>query len=306
MSMPHDEPCFRLPARDPRGHKGDFGSVGVVGGCAGPVRMIGAAVLAARAAYRSGAGLVHLAMPDPVLDAGLSAELHAIGHPLPVDHDDLLMGHEAVAVIDQLCRGVRSLVLGPGMGPGVGVAAAAIRAVQQEYVPAVIDADGLNALSSVPELNREFRGRVVLTPHPGEFRRLGRALGITADPTSPQTRADAAQSLAQRLGCIVVLKGAGTVVTDGHRHWECARGHSVLAVAGTGDVLSGILGGLLAQAEVLGETDVYSLACLAVEAHARAGEIWAERHSASGGLLATELADLLPAVLEAYRDAQPG
>ncbi len=172
--------------------------------------------------------------------------------------------------------------------------------------PAVVDAAATNAPSALPTLNSKCKGRVILTPHPGEFRRLGRALGIQADPTSAESRTAAAESLAQRLGCIVVLKGARSVVTDGQRTWVCRRGHPCLGVAGTGDVLAGLIGGLLAQMEGAGgPADLFLAACIGVEAHAVAGEQWSFEHQASGGLLATELADLLPGALEEYRDAAP-
>lgn len=296
-----------LPPRPATGHKGTFGTVLIVGGCAlNDHRMIGAPALAALGALRAGAGLAKLAMPAPVLDAGLAACPSATGRGFPVDAAGQLIPHTAAEVFDEMASEASSLVIGPGLGPGDGPAALALRAAQHEDAPVVIDADALNALAGVPQLSRDFRAAAILTPHPGEFRRLAQALGITHDPVHEQSRPLAAAALAQRMGCVVVLKGAGTVVSDGLKTWVCRRGHSCLATAGTGDVLSGVLGGLLAafaqrpSAGRLG-LSLYDIARLGVTAHAAAGEAWALRSGAQAGMLAAELADLIPGALETMR-----
>lgn len=170
-------PLPPLPRRDPSGHKGTFGTVAVVGGCAQPgVRMIGAPALSALAALRAGAGLARLVMPTPVLEAGLTITPSATGRPLPTDLTGAVVAHEAAAVIDELARTCDCIAIGPGLGLGEGARAAALRAVQQEEVPVVVDADAINNLAEVPELVRDLRAAAVLTPHPGEFRRqIGRA-----------------------------------------------------------------------------------------------------------------------------------
>jgi NAD(P)H-hydrate epimerase len=217
---------------------------------------------------------------------------------------------QAIQHFDASITQVQSVVVGPGMGGGQSVARLSVRAVQQEEVPAVVDADALNALAALPDFAREVRGRVIVTPHPGEFRRLAISLGIRHDPVDTTQRESAASELAQRLGCIVVLKGANTVVSDGYRSWVCSHGHPCLATGGTGDILAGLLGGLLAQysppafimpgqpAPALG---LFELACIAVETHARAGEEWAKLSRASTGLTPLELAALIPSVLESMR-----
>lgn len=301
----------QLPARDPAGHKGTFGTVAVVGGCcAGEVRMIGAPALAARAALRAGCGLAKVAMPAPIIGAGIGLCPSATGIALPVGSDGAILAHEAAERIDALVGQCDCMVVGPGMGRGEGPTAAGLRCVGQQDVPVVVDADAINCLSEVPELLRDFRCAAVLTPHPGEFARLARSLKITHDPVDPASRPQAAEELARRMGCVVVLKGAGTVVSDGQRTWVCGRGHSCLGTAGTGDVLAGLIGGLIAQfvrlspgvgAGKAGALDLYEAARLAVNAHAIAGERWAEHHGADAGLLAGDLADDLPAVLDAMR-----
>ncbi|MFM9995062.1 MAG: NAD(P)H-hydrate dehydratase [Phycisphaerales bacterium] len=309
MTTLESSPLPRLPARDPRGHKGTFGTVAVFGGCAHDDRhMLGAAALAATAALRAGAGLARLVMPAPILDAALTICPSATGVPMPVDAAGRLVPHEASAVIDEQVRVCDALVIGPGLGASEGARAASLRAVQQEHVPVIVDADALNMLAEVPELTRDFRAAAVLTPHPGEFLRLAGSLGIAHDPTDASSRPRAAEALAQRLGCIVVLKGAGTIVSDGQRTWVNTSGHAALATAGTGDVLAGLIAGLAAQF-VAGPArgaparplDLYDAARLGVFAHGLAGEAWASARRAAAGLLALELADEIPAVLDAMR-----
>jgi len=306
-----NEDGLRLPARAPDGHKGTFGTVLVVAGSAGGVRMIGAAVLSAVAAARAGAGLVRVLAAEPIAGAVLTGAPHATALAVPVDADGQMREQEAVQAFDAAVARCSAVVIGPGMGTAEVVERLAMRAAGQAEAPVVVDADALNALAAVPDLGREIRGRVILTPHPGEFRRLAGPLGIRPDPTKPEERQEAAGELARRLGCIVVLKGAGTVVSDGHRVWVCGRGHACMATGGTGDVLSGLLGGLVAQfpppavvvpGRAMPEPSLFTLACVAVEAHARAGEAWASASGASGGMLPGELADLLPAQLEGLRE----
>lgn len=310
-AYPADLP--RIPPRDPAGHKGTFGTVAVVGGCAlAESRMIGAPTLVALAAIRSGAGLARLFMPEPILGAGLTIAPWCTGRALPVDGDGAVIAHEAAVVIDDICRTCQCLAIGPGLGRGEGPQGATLRAIQQEDIPVVVDADAINALAGIPEGTRDLRARVVLTPHPGEFKRLVRAMGFKNDLNLAASRSDAATALAQRLGCIVVLKGAGTVVTDGQRMWVNTSGHACLAVGGTGDVLTGVIAGLIAQfvrgADLLGKPkskaeqgglppslDLFDAARLAVFVHGLAAERWARSRNANAGLLATELADELPA-----------
>jgi NAD(P)H-hydrate epimerase len=246
-------------------------------------------------------------MPRPILAAGIVICPSATGVALPVDRRGEIIAHEASRLIDAAVGESQCLVIGPGMGPGKGVQVASLRAVQQEDIPVVVDADALNALSEVPELWRDFKAAAVLTPHPGEYRRLAGSLGIKADPGRQPSRDDAAALLAQRLGCVVVLKGSGTVVSDGQRTWVNDTGGSELATAGTGDVLSGIIAALIAQFAGIARPsmprppgkplDLFDAARLAVHAHGRAGELWTHKHGATAGLVALELAELVGKVL---------
>ncbi|MCW5766083.1 MAG: NAD(P)H-hydrate dehydratase [Phycisphaeraceae bacterium] len=301
-----------LPKRDPAGHKGTFGTVAVVGGCsAGASRMSGAPALAAAAALRAGAGLVRLFVPAPILDAAITICPAATGQAIPTDAAGAVEPHEAAAAIDRAASAADVLAVGPGLGVGPGPAALSLRAVQQHDVPVVIDADALNNLAEIPELTRDFHAAAVLTPHPGEYRRLADALNINADPADPAARPAAAEALAQRLGCIVVLKGAGSIITDGQRTIVNATGSAALATAGTGDVLTGLIAALVAQfvappaahpalrkANPTKPLDLFQAAAWGVHLHGLAADLWVQARGASTGLLATELADFIPRALE--------
>lgn len=297
-----------LPPRALSGHKGTFGTVVIIGGSVGSPTvptMLGAPTLAGRAALRSGVGLCKLVVPESLVPAALTMLPSATAFGFPTEPDGSIVPHSAATILDAALSGASAVVLGPGLGRSPSVETVVLRVLQQDHIPVVIDADALNAMASIPDLFRDFRAPAVLTPHPGEFARLAGALKITLDPISKATRPDAAAALAQRLGCVVVLKGEGTVVSNGVRTWRCSHGHPCLATAGTGDVLAGLLGGLIAQYDsparrlALGRIasppvlDLYELARIAVDMHARAGERWAASHGPAG-LLAHELADLIP------------
>jgi len=297
--------------RDPLGHKGTFGTVVVIGGCAGVAggkRMVGAPALCATAALRSGCGLAKILAPSPIINAVLTICPSATGIPVAVDAAGEIIASEAAAALDEQFGDAQAIIVGPGLGGGESARAVAIRCVQQEHCPIVVDADAINALANTPELWRDFKAAAVLTPHPGEFKRLAASLNIDLDPVNPESRPNVAAALAQRLGCIVALKGAGTVVSDGQRTWTNTSGGAELATAGTGDVLSGIIAGLAAQFVSLGSKrsptrplDLYDATRLAVHAHGLAGERWAKQHHADSGLMAMELAELLPEVLAGLR-----
>jgi ADP-dependent NAD(P)H-hydrate dehydratase len=312
-------PLPTLPRRPRDGHKGTFGTVAVVGGSVfGANVMLGAPALSALAALRAGAGLVRLVMPEPILAHGLTVCPGATGVRLRVEADGDLERGGACSIIDQVAERADCLAVGPGLGDTPGSRALVLRAIQQDHLPLVLDADGLNALCGIAEFMRDFRAPAVLTPHPGEFARLVAALGLKGDLGLASSRERAAEQLAQRLGRVVVLKGAGTVVSDGLRTWTCAAGHPCLATAGTGDVLTGLIAALIAQfcptpqqafirakvpaaPPIPGKPmDLFDAARVGVQAHALAGEQWAKERG-EAGLLAVDLADLLPAALESLR-----
>lgn len=291
-----------LPPRDPRGHKGTFGTVLVVGGQAAEPRvMLGGPAFAAVGALRAGAGLAVLAVPAPLMVAALTIAPSATGIALPVDHEGDLVASSSAAILDEILPSVHALVIGPGLGAAESVRQLTVRLAGREAIPMVIDADALNALSRTADLQRDLRAPVVLTPHPGEYRRLASSLGISLDPVEADQRPRAAEALAQRLGCIVVLKGAGTVVSDGHRTWTAATGNAALATGGSGDVLSGVIGSMIAQfARGSTPLTLFDCACLGVHIHGLAADHWAAAHGAAG-MLALELAESIPGALAALR-----
>jgi NAD(P)H-hydrate epimerase len=251
----------RCLKRRPRGaHKGDFGHVLIIGGGEG---MPGAVRLAGEAALRTGAGLVSIAThpSHATIIAGTRPELMSHGIPDAESLAPLLERATAIA-----------------FGPGLGTSAWArqlFAVVSELDLPCVWDADALNLLAEAPESSE----RRIITPHPGE---AGRLLGEPASAVQADRRA-ALNALQEKFGGVVVLKGANTLVTSKKQvPWLCTSGNPGMASPGMGDVLTGIVGALLAQG--LGKE---ASAVVAVEAHARAGDRAAR--SGERGLIASDL-----------------
>jgi ADP-dependent NAD(P)H-hydrate dehydratase len=215
--------------RDAQGHKGSFGSVGILGGSSG---MAGAVILAGRAALKSGVGKTYIALTQT---------------PMPVAYDSVnpeLMLHDAASLIEQATT-MDAWVAGCGLGHAPAALTLLKRLLAMRATrPLVLDADALNALAQGDISNNWGPGLVVLTPHPTEAARLLQTdtAGVQAD------RPGAAQQLAHRHNAWVVLKGAGSIVCSPDGCWQVnTTGNVGLATGGTGDVLSGLLGSLLAQ-----------------------------------------------------------
>jgi NAD(P)H-hydrate epimerase len=295
-----------LPARALDGHKGTFGTVSVIGGCyRGSDRYVGAPALAALGALRSGCGLCRVLAPAPLIQSVLGIVSSATGVALGVDRDGGVTRRKVMDAVIAACAVSDALVVGPGLGRGPGVDAV-VRWLWKSggTLPLVLDADGLNTLAAQKAI-APAAGPVVITPHPGEARRLVEALGISGDPFEQSDRERVADSLAIRLGCIVVLKGAGTIVSDGKQRYANTSGGPWLATGGTGDVLAGVIGGLLAQDKAARPTphDYFADVCAAVHAHGRAGDAWAKEKNATGGMLAVELAERVAPEIERMRKA---
>lgn len=296
-----------LPQRDSQGHKGTFGTVCVVGGCAAPPKpMVGAPAFAALAALRTGCGLAVIAAPEPVLVSALTIAPGATGLALSVDAEGNLQASDCAALLAAARGSIQCMVIGPGLGSGYSQQQLVIHLVSQDDLPMVIDADAINALAATPSFQLDFRAPCVLTPHPGEFRRLAASLNMECDPVDDATREQAACSMAQRLGCVLLLKGARTVVSDGDRTWSARLGNASLATAGSGDVLSGIIGSLIAQFYPRGlsrqHLDLFACAQLAAHIHGLAADAWAAKHG-EAGLIASELCAEIPDVLQRLRGA---
>ena len=269
-----------LPARDLEGHKGSYGRVLVVAGSRG---MTGAAVLCASAALRGGAGLVFLAVPETVLPIVAAANPCYLTVPLP---DDGRGRHTAAAVAPLLDEAAKAdvVVCGPGLGKGPAVSELVATLVARTGKPLVLDADGLNALGHPPAALWQRPAPTVLTPHPGEFARL---LG-TDTATVQQDRAGRAVPFAEAFRVVLVLKGHGTLVTDGRRLYQNPTGNPGMATGGTGDVLAGLIGALIGQG-----LEPFAAAQLGVWLHGRAGDL-ARDDLGEVSLIASDLLDYLP------------
>jgi NAD(P)H-hydrate epimerase len=276
-----------MPGRDPRGHKGTFGHVLVV---AGSLDHAGAALLTGTAALRAGCGLVTLCVPaslQPHL-AGRVPELMTRGLP----EDGAAGGVRAADAADLVSTiSHDALVIGPGLRPGPASHDLVRALLGRAGPPAVVDAAAFDALVAWPDWPARLARACVLTPHPGELRRLGAEPGL-----SDGERADAAAAAAVAWRQVVVLKGADTLMADADgRLLRAPFEIPALATAGSGDVLSGIVGSLLAQG-----SSPWAAAALGVYLHATAAlEVSAEVGDA--GMLA---GDLLAAVPRARRHLQ--
>jgi len=292
-----DEP--QLPTRDVDGHKGTFGSVCVIGGQRSEdgVVMLGAPTLTAIAAMRSGCGNVVLAMPQPILKTGLSMVPTATGIELPVDEVGRLISSATIEAIDSHAAGCRCLAIGPGFGCDWQQQQVIATLLSREDRPVVLDADGLNALSQLPSGQLELRSPTIMTPHVGEFQRLARAMDIDVSSANLETGAAA---LAQAYGCVVVLKSDVTVVTDGVRMETTDHGSVVLATGGSGDVLTGIIAGILVQYGIDCTKRLFDAAQFGVLIHAMAGEAFVKEHG-NTGMLATDLLERIPSAISVLR-----
>ena len=246
-----------LPRRDPAGHKGDFGKVLCI---CGSVGYTGAPVFASRAAVRTGAGLVFLAVPEQAWPVVAVKSEEAMPFPLP-EKNGMLAGRALPQILEKL-DGCDVLALGPGLGRSRETAHLVWELLKTEK-PLVLDADGINALSGHIDLLDARRGRpTVLTPHEVEFARIGGDL-------SRGDRERAAQDFAMAHGCVLVLKGHRTVTASPEGDVLVnTTGGSGLAKGGSGDVLTGVIASLMAQ-----RADALRAAAVGVWLHGRAGDL---------------------------------
>ncbi len=277
-------------ARPRAAHKGTYGHLLIVAGSLGKT---GAAALAARAALRSGAGLVTVATPasqQPVV-AGLTLE--AMTEPLP-ETTARTISEKAAGVVAELASRRDAVALGPGIGLDPETQAAARRLVAELATPMAVDADGLTALAGHLDVLRAAAGPRCLTPHPGEMARL---LGAqTADVQ--RDRIAAVRDFVTRQRVHLVLKGAGSVVGDPDgRVFVNPTGNPGMASGGTGDVLTGVLGAFLARGLAPGD----ALAC-AVYLHGLAGDLAAD-DTGEESLIAGDVIEALPAAFRRIADA---
>lgn len=276
----------RLPRRAPAGHKGTFGTVLVAAGSRG---MSGAAVLTGRAALRAGAGLVRVACPAEV------QEVVAAGCPAYTtfgirQHADGSFAEGAADEVLELARGADAVALGPGLGRRFGTQGLVFEMLARCDKPVVLDADGLFAVSPFAGAVRRT-APLVLTPHGGEFARLTGA----AAPESDAARTEATVAFARRFGCVLLLKGAGTVVSDGARVYVNRTGNAGMATGGSGDVLAGVIAALIGLG--LG---AFEAAALGAWVHGRAGD----RAALTLGQTALTAPDLIDALSHPFRELE--
>lgn len=267
-----------LPPRRADGHKGDFGRVYVV---AGAVGYTGAPVYAAEAAARTGSGLVFVGVPEAVYPIVAARCATAMAQPLPEDREELLA---------RLSR-CDAVVLGPGLGRSPQAEALTLFLLERLEAPVVLDADGINAAAAHIHVLRDRRFPTVVTPHEGEFLRLGGQLSLGREP--------AAQAMARALGCVVVLKGPGTITAapDG-RTRRNTTGNCGMAKGGSGDILSGMIAALVGQGAA-----PYDAAACAVWLHGRAGDL-CSRELTEYAMTPPDLLARLPAVFRELRESE--
>lgn len=272
----------RLKPRAVDSHKGNFGKVCII---AGSVGMSGAAALVGRAALRAGAGLVRVATPKSVLPIVASIEPSFTTIPLAEDPEGRI---SKKALNDILAATSENDVLAFGCGVGVSTQVRYVleNLIREEGLRLVIDADGLNNLCKIKSWPDILNANAILTPHPGEMKRLWNGL---CREELPDDRKDQAAELARRTKTVVVLKGAGTVVTDAEKLYVNQTGNPGMATAGSGDVLTGVITALAGQ----GMSNFDAAVC-GVYVHGLAGDIAAEELG-QVSLIATDIIDALPA-----------
>jgi NAD(P)H-hydrate epimerase len=276
-----------IPKLEPRAfdaHKGDFGKVCII---AGSVGMSGAAALAGRSALRAGSGLVRVATPKTVLPIVASVEPCFTTIALAEDSTGRISSKAINAIL--AAAGDNDAV---AFGPGVGVSGA-LRTVlkpllAQEGLRLVIDADGLNNLAKINHWHEGLKARLILTPHPGEMKKLWPS--VFREPLPPD-RQNQAIKLAAETDTIVVLKGAGTVVTDGRKVYVNKTGNPGMATAGSGDVLTGVITALIGQ-----QLSNLDAAVLGVYVHGLAGDFAAQKT----GQISLMTTDIIEALGEAF------
>ena len=264
-----------LPRRDPEGHKGTFGKVLCV---CGSVGYTGAPIFAGRGAVRTGSGLVFLAVPESVWPVAAVKSDEAMPFPVPEAEGRLsLLAEEPIRRRAESCDAV---LIGCGLGRGWQTDAL-VRKLLTIEKPLVLDADGLNALSGREELLQKRAAPTILTPHEGEFLRLGG--GLSAG------REAAAAAFSEKYGVYLVLKGHRTVVAapDG-RLAVNGTGNSGMAKGGSGDVLAGMVLSLLGQG-----CEAFAACCAGVWLHGRAGDL-AAADKGERGMTPTDLLEQIP------------
>lgn len=275
----HELVLSLLPDRNPWGHKGNFGKLLLLCGSRG---YTGAAFFAAMGALRSGAGLVFLGAPESIYGIEAVKLNEPVIFPLP-DAGGRLSADAVPEILTRLPQ-MDAVLVGPGLGQSEGTLAVVRAVLEKAECPVVVDADGINVLSAHRDLLRGRKLPTILTPHDGEFARLGGVIG--------EDRMAAAAALAEELGCTVLLKGHETCITDGTDGYLNPTGNPGMAVGGSGDVLAGVITALLGA----GLPPLEAAACGAW-LHGAAGDRCAAELG-QYGMLPTDMLSALPRLMK--------
>lgn len=287
-TLSHDLIRGMLPRRPVDAHKGTFGHTLILAGSRG---FTGAAKLAAEGAGRAGAGLVTVGVPHPLVPLVVPGLLEFMWLPLPATKSDSFSTEAAAAAL-AAASNKQAVVLGPGISTQDETRRFVLDFLRQCETRLLIDADGLNNVSINPGVIAAAPAPIVVTPHPGEMARLA---GISVDHVQ-RDRAVVAAQFAARQKCVVVLKGHDSIVAG--PEGECfvnPTGNAGMATGGTGDILAGMIGGLMAQGVA-----PLDAACVGAYAHGLAGDI-AAREATSRGMIAR---DVLSAIPKAWREIE--
>lgn len=275
----HELVLSLLPDRNPWGHKGNFGKLLLLCGSRG---YTGAAFFAAMGALRSGAGLVFLGVPESIYGIEAVKLNEPVIFPLP-DAGGRLSADAVPEILTRLPQ-MDAVLVGPGLGQSEGTLAVVRAVLEKAKCPVVVDADGINVLSAHRDLLRGRKLPTILTPHDGEFARLGGVIG--------EDRMAATAALAEELGCVVLLKGHETCITDGTDGYLNPTGNPGMAVGGSGDVLAGVITAMLGA----GLPPLEAAACGAW-LHGAAGDRCAAELG-QYGMLPTDMLSALPRLMK--------
>ena len=275
----HELVLSLLPDRNPWGHKGNFGKLLLLCGSRG---YTGAAFFAAMGALRSGAGLVFLGVPESIYGIEAVKLNEPVIFPLP-DAGGRLSADAVPEILTRFPQ-MDVVLVGPGLGQSEGTLAVVRAVLEKAECPVVVDADGINVLSAHRDLLRGRKSPTILTPHDGEFARLGGVIG--------EDRMAVAAALAEELGCTVLLKGHETCITDGTDGYLNPTGNPGMAVGGSGDVLAGVITALLGA----GLPPLEAAACGAW-LHGAAGDRCAAELG-QYGMLPTDMLSALPRLMK--------
>ena len=279
IKLTHEDVLAILPDRDPMAHKGNFGKILLL---CGSVGFTGAAAMAAMGALRTGAGLVYLGVPEPIYAIEAVKLTEPIVFPLPAE--DGMYSAVALRAIGKKLENMDAVLLGPGIGQSSGAESVVRFVLENLQGPVVLDADGINLIAKHKDILRDRTGITILTPHEGEFSRLGGDVGIG--------RQAAAEAMACDLGAIVLLKGHETVITDGVCTYRNTTGNPGMAVGGSGDVLAGMIVSLLGQ-----KIPPLEAAAASAWLHGAAGDICAKQLG-QYGMLPSDMLEVLPRLLK--------